>query len=353
VIRLLAKVQPVLAVTSEPTDAAVLVDGKEVGRTPLMYRQVKRGETYEVAVRKRGHWAAPRRLEVDRFGAIDLPFVMKESALPPGLDGQVVVPTGAKDQYGNPVRRGTDPATGWPLEVWLPVSGEVRRLVFFKRKMAGHIEFVLIPAGEFTMGSDGGASDEKPVHHVRLTESYYLAKYEITQGQWESVMGSNPSRFKGANNPVEQVSWEDCQKFVNRLGSGFRLPTEAEWEYACRAGSTMAYCFGPGSSDVSEYAWYGHNSGGKTRPVGQKKPNAWGLYDLHGNVWEWCQDWYGEYSTGSVTDPTGPTGGSSRVFRGGGWGITAGRCRSAFRSYYSPDSRYDDLGCRLVLRSSP
>ena len=163
---------------------------------------------------------------------------------------------------------------------------------------------------------------------MRITKPFYLGKYLVTQEQWEAVMGNNPSHFKGPKNPVEQVSWDDCQQFLEQAqregrprGGKFQLPTEAQWEYACRAGSTTRYCFGDDESELGEYAWYDANSGSKTHPVGEKKPNAWGLYDMHGNVWEWCQDWYdgGYYANSPTDDPTGPATGSDRVFRGGGW----------------------------------
>ena len=191
------------------------------------------------------------------------------------------------------------------------------------------------------MGSEKGDNDEKPVHKVTITKPFYMGKYEVTQEQWEAVMGSNPSNFKGAKNPVEQVSWEDCEKFIGKLkekvsGRDFRLPTEAEWEYACRAGSTTDYCYGDGDESLDEYAWYYGNSESKTHPVGQKKANAWGLYDMHGNVWEWCSDWYGDYADGAVSDPKGPESGSARVLRGGSWGGNARDCRSACRHSYDP-----------------
>jgi formylglycine-generating enzyme required for sulfatase activity len=220
------------------------------------------------------------------------------------------------------------------------------------------LEMVLIPAGEFLMGSPDSDKNvqvnEKPQHRVRITKPLYLGKYLVTQEQWEAVMGSNPSNFKGPKNPVGQVSWEDCRGFVEKLnakigGGKFSLPTEAQWEYACRAGSTTRYCFGDEESGLSEYAWYGANSDGRTHPVGEKNPNAWRLYDMHGNVWEWCQDWYdGRYNANSSTDdPTGPSGGSGRVNRGGGWCDTAALCRSAIRDGNSPGRRDDSLGLRV------
>jgi formylglycine-generating enzyme required for sulfatase activity len=216
------------------------------------------------------------------------------------------------------------------------------------------IEFVLIQPGEFLMGSNSGFDDEKPPHQVRISKPFYLGQYEVTQGQWQAVMGRNPSSLAGeATLPVENVSWEDVQEFVRRLnakegGPKYRLPTEAEWEYAARAGTSTAYSFGDSERQLGEYAWYYDNSGIKTHPVGQKKPNAWGLYDMHGNVEEWVQDWYGPYKAGAAVDPAGPSSGSSRVSRGGGRTI-ARYCRSAIRRSYPPGSRDGGvLGFRLL-----
>jgi formylglycine-generating enzyme required for sulfatase activity len=219
------------------------------------------------------------------------------------------------------------------------------------------MEFVLIPAGEFQMGSnDAQASgNEKPVHTVRLTRVFYLGKYEVTQAQWEAVMENNPSHFKGdAALPVESVSWEDAQEFISRLntrehGTAFyRLPTEAEWEYAARAGSTTVYSFGNSASDLGRYAWHGENAGYKTHPVGQLQPNAWGLYDMHGNVWEWVQDGSGAYSSGTAVDPAGPASSSYRVHRGGGWINDARYCRSTSRESHASGDRLLHLGLRLL-----
>ena len=221
---------------------------------------------------------------------------------------------------------------------------------------------VLIPAGEFLMGSTDSDKDadpgEKPQHRVRITRPFYLGKYLVTQAQWQAVMGGNPSHFKGPENPVEMVSWNDCQVFLDKLnaksdgrGGKFQLPTEAQWEYACRAGTTTRHYFGDEETGLGEYAWYLANSGGKTHPVGEKKPNAWGLYDMHGNVLDWCGDWYdgGYYASSPTDDPTGPSRGSLRVHRGGSWGSPPpGYCRSARRDWGTPDSRRNDLGFRVA-----
>ena len=218
------------------------------------------------------------------------------------------------------------------------------------------MEFVIIPDGEFQMGSERKEAykNERPVHTVRISQPFYLGKYEVTQRQWQEVMRKNPSRFMGnLDLPVERVSWEEAQQFVAKLnerepGERYRLPTEAEWEYAARAGSTTAYSFGNDAGQLGEYAWYRENSDGKTHPVGERKPNKWGLHDMHGNVWEWVQDWYGDYTAATVTDPAGPAAGSDRVIRGGSWSNSAGLCRSADRSSDPPGYRVRFLGLRLV-----
>lgn len=215
------------------------------------------------------------------------------------------------------------------------------------------MEFVLIPAGTFRMGSPDGEPDERPVHPVTISQPFYIGIHEVTQAQWQALMGKNPSLFQDSlNQPVEQVSWEDTQAFLKALnakegGTLYRLPTEAEWEYAARAGSTTAYSFGDDPARLHQYAWYLANSGRRPHPVGQLRPNAWGLYDVHGNVWEWVQDWYGRYKPGPVTDPQGPDVGTHRVRRGGGWNNAAVICRSANR-YSVVGFRDDFLGFRVV-----
>ena len=222
------------------------------------------------------------------------------------------------------------------------------------------MKFKLIPAGTFTMGGASGLDNQTP-HEVTLTKPFKMGVHEVTQDQYEQVMGVNPSKYKGANNPVEMVSWEDAVEFCRRLselpaekaaGNVYCLPTEAEWEYACRAGTTTKYSFGDDDSGLGDYAWHSENSGRTTHPVGSKLPNAWGLYDMHGNVWEWCQDRYGDYPSGSVTDPSGATSGSLRVYRGGCWYYSAGSCRSAFRDGDSPSFRHYYCGFRVCLSPS-
>ncbi|MEI6607852.1 MAG: formylglycine-generating enzyme family protein [Verrucomicrobiota bacterium] len=216
------------------------------------------------------------------------------------------------------------------------------------------MDFVLIRPGSFTMGSDSNTNkNEQPAHKVTLTKPFYLAKYEVTQEQWEKVMGTNPSNFKGVKNPVEMVSYTDCQSFMAKLqekvpGQTFRLPTEAEWEYACRAGAAGDYCYGDGEGVLAEYAWYGGNANNTTHPVGENKPNAWGLYDMHGNVWEWCADFHGDYPATAVVDPMGSSLGGIGA-RGGGWYNSAYQCRAAFRIRNNQSFTYYAIGVRLAL----
>ncbi len=219
------------------------------------------------------------------------------------------------------------------------------------------MEFVLLAPGTFEMGSpsdEPGRDDDETLHRVTLSQPLYLGKYEVTQDQWEAVMGDNPSNFSscGGACPVEGVSWEDAQGFIAELNrregvSVYRLPTEAEWEYAARAGTQAAYHFGDAANRL-EYGWYDENSRNRTHPVGQKQPNGWGLFDMHGNVWEWVHDWYGDYPGGAVTDPRGPETGVGRIRRGGGWSSGARYCRAANRHGFAPVNRYNALGFRLA-----
>jgi formylglycine-generating enzyme required for sulfatase activity len=210
------------------------------------------------------------------------------------------------------------------------------------------MEFVTLLAGEFKMGSpsdeEGRYSDEGPVHHVNIGNAFYMGKYEVTQKQWREIMGDNPSHFKGDDLPVDKVSWNEVQEFIKKLNEKegtdkYRLPSEAEWEYACRAGTTTRYSFGDDESELDDYAWYSENSDGKTHPVGQKKPNSWGLYDMHGNVWEWVQDsWHDSYNGAPADGSAWEGDGADRVIRGGCWNDPAGYCRSAARDCNDPHS---------------
>ena len=214
-------------------------------------------------------------------------------------------------------------------------------------------KMINVEGGTFRMGSNDSEadSDEKPVHSVTLSD-YYIGETEVTQELWEAVMGSNPSGFKEPKNPVEIVSWDDCQEFIKKLneltGKNFRLPTEAEWEYAARGGNKSRGYKYSGSDNIGDVAWYWDNSSKEPHPVGTKSPNELGIYDMSGNVWEWCSDWYGDYSSSSQTNPTGPATGSYRVNRGGSWYYSARICRVADRYSYTPGYRYNFLGFRLV-----
>jgi formylglycine-generating enzyme required for sulfatase activity len=260
-----------------------------------------------------------------------------------------------------PPLRKSQPASPQPTREWTNSIG---------------IKLALIPAGTFQMGSTGADKDaeyaEKPQHEVRITQPFYLGVHEVTQGQYQTVMGQNPSGFKGSDNlPVEEVSWLDAVRFCNKLsereglnpyyriegdavtiagGDGYRLPTEAEWEYACRAGTTTRFSFGDDEKALGQYAWYLANSSFQTHPVGEKPPNAFGLYDMHGNVWEWCWDGYDTnyYERSPGKDPPGPGTAAHRVIRGGGWDDDPQFARSAYRFRDSPGYRSFYLGFRLA-----
>ena len=233
------------------------------------------------------------------------------------------------------------------------------------------MKLVLISKGTFMMGSpesEEGRRENETQHEVTISNDYYLGAYEVTQTQYQTVIGNNPSCYQGAlvgnqnaDLPVENVSLDDAVEFCKKLselpeekkaGRVYHLPTEAQWEYACRAGSKTIYSFDDEEGLLPEYGWFKRNSSQRTHTVGLLEPNAWGLYDMHGNVWEWCSDWYGEYPKGAVSDPTGPTMGTDRVNRGGCWLYLAANCRSASRNWAK--SSYQDglLGFRVALSSS-
>jgi len=248
-------------------------------------------------------------------------------------------------------------------------GGRFYRAVAF----AAPTNLVFIPPGTFRMGSPTNEVDrepfpgivEGPQTAVTISKGFWMGKYLVTQGEYLAVMGSNPSAFKGdPNRPVESVSWFNATNYCGKLtqsertagristNSVYRLPTEAEWEYACRAWTSTRFSYGddPGYTNLTQYAWYDANSLATTHPVGQKLPNPWGLYDMHGNVPEWCQDWYAPYRGGIAIDPQGPATGSTRIGRGGPWFRTASNCRSAWRNAASPDTM-GAAGFRVVLAS--
>jgi formylglycine-generating enzyme required for sulfatase activity len=216
------------------------------------------------------------------------------------------------------------------------------------------LDLVLIPAGEFEMGSNDGEKNERPVHKVKITRAFYIGKYATTQAQFEKLMGNNPSNFKGEKLPVEMVAYDAAEEFCKKLGKltgkSFRLPTEAEWEYACRAGTASKFNAGDNEAALESVAWFQANSEGKTHPVGQKKPNAWGLYDMHGNVWQWCADFYAGdyYGKSEVENPQGPVQGAVRVLRGGAFGCAPVYCRSATRFGRVPELRETNAGFRVA-----
>jgi len=253
--------------------------------------------------------------------------------------------------------------------LWADKSAPATGKRFYRAvAMEAPMNMVFIPPGTFRMGSPPDEVDrydcEGPQTAVTISQGFWMGKYEVTQGEYEAVMGNNPSNFTGdTNRPVETVSWHDAtaycaalterERAAGRIGTNsvYRLPTEAEWEYACRAWTSTRFSYGDdlAYTNLMNYAWYSDNSGLTTHSVGQKLPNPWGLYDMHGNAWKWCQDWLDTYPGGIALDPQGPGAGSSRVFRGGGWFCYAGPCRSALRSSFAPVARSDDLGFRVVL----
>ncbi len=304
-----------IELTSIPSGAEVWRDGRRVGTTPYTVAEAVTG-AYTFELRLKGYQNA------STSGSVEPRRVLR---------GDLVLE-----------------------KVPVPKEGQAFRLPDLG------MEIVPVAAGRFEMGrASGSSSDERPVTEVTISRPFWLGKTEVTQAQWEALMGSNPSYFKGANLPVEQVSWDDAMAFCRKLtereraagrlpeGYIYTLPTEAQWEYACRAGTIGDY-----AGNLDAMAWYGANSGSSTKPVGQKQANAWGLHDMHGNVWEWCLDWKGDYPGGSVTDPTGPGSGPGRVFRGGSWVNPADFCRSALRLGLTPDYRGHNLGFRLALTPS-
>jgi len=286
-------------------------------------------------------------------GAID---AITETGINPGMVTQLNCPTIRAGQTigqepavganGEPATAANFSVSSGPSPPKPPIPGAI--------EMQGMIAMVWCPPGQFLMGSPGsekGRRDDEIQHRVTLTKGFWIGQYEVTQAQWKAVMGNNPSHVLGDALPVDKVSWEDCQEFIRCLNtkgiSGFRLPTEAEWEYACRAGSATAFCFGNEASSLGDFAWHKENADNIMHEVGRKQENNWKIQDMHGNVWEWCQDWYAPYTEQEVTDYTGPAGGTSRTRRGGASSCEADYCRSAVRGFCLPHARIKMNGFRL------
>ena len=328
----LVAIQGNLSVNYKPFGADVYVDGKKLGQSPRVFNGLLVGN-HQVEVRKDGYATDRKSVSIS--------------------EGQTASITGTL--ASNAVASSSSNTLGYSSGSSSMASGSNTISISVKDGIS--IDMVKVEAGTFMMGAtpemEKPDSDEKPLHQVTLTNDYYMGKYEVTQALWQAVMGSNPSYFKGDNLPVEQVSWKDCQKFISKLnkmtGRKFRLPTEAEWEYAARGGKKSRSYQYSGSSNISDVAWYDGNSGSKPHPVGTKQANELGIYDMSGNVYEWCSDWYGSYSSSSQTNPTGADSGSCRVFRGGCWINFARRCRLSYRDHNTPDERFYDLGLRLSL----
>ena len=330
-----------ITIKSEPGGAEIYVDDVKVGTTPYLMKKITLGR-HTVEIRKYGYETQADMVMI-KVDDVNKQFENVK------LVEDKSVPTTPVATSGSTNGTSTTTASG---NKTFTVNG-----VSF--------EMVAVKGGTFTMGctsEQGGDcySDEKPTHSVTLSD-YYIGKFEVTQELWQAVMGSNPSYFKGNNLPVEKVSWNDVQEFITKLnqktGANFRLPTEAEWEYAARGGNKSNGYKYSGSNSIDNVAVYEVNSYNKgnnhpdygTHAVGTKTPNELGIYDMSGNVWEWCQDWKGNYSSGSQTNPTGPASGAYRVLRGGGWSIDASYCRVSNRSSSNPGSGNYYFGFRLVL----
>ena len=319
-----------ISVDTEPSGADIYIDGKQYGQTPNIITDLPMGK-HEIKLEKQDYNPVTKIFIIEDGEKLKFNEILQSVYYKPSSakeDEKEVVNNSAIDSDGNEV---------------FNVKG-----VSFK--------MIKVEGGTFMMGATIDASkDEKPAHSVTLSD-YYIGETEVTQELWEAVMGGNPSHFKGNKKPVEQVSWNDCQEFITMLnqltGKNFRLPTEAEWEYAARGGKKSKGYKYSGSNTIENVAWYKDNSSSSTHNVKTKQANELGIYDMSGNVWEWCQDWYGKkyYQNSSQTNPTGPSLGSYRVSRGGSWNYFAWICRVSNRSYsIRPVSRGSFLGLRLSL----
>ena len=325
-----------LTIKYMPTNATVLVDNKMVKGTNGVARTTLPVGQHSYIVACDGYESEEGTVKLKASAPSNLQITLTKEAT--AIQSPVAQPTVAQQPVVQPPIANSDNIT-------IPVKDGIS------------IDMVRVEAGTFTMGATAEMkepwNDEKPTHRVTLTNDYYIGKYEVTQALWKAVMGNNRSYFEGDNLPVERVSWNDCQEFISKLnritGKTFRLPTEAEWEYAARGGNKSRGHQYSGSNNLLDVAWFRDNFGSKTHAVGTKQANELGIYDMSGNVREWCQDWFGKYNSSSQVNPTGANSGSGRVNRGGGWFNNAWGCRLSCRFSNTPGDRGNNLGLRLVL----
>ena len=325
-----------LDVNSNPMGANITINGKSYGDTPTSIENLLVGD-YDVVLTKPGYASVSQRVTVSENASASVDVKMQKGEMKNSQIDESALSVSAINLTPN-----------WSASVTPSQRAVLEKLISNMVKVEG---------STFTMGATPEQGNdayeyERPAHQVTLSD-YYIGRYEVTQKEWQAVMGDNPSKFYGDNLPVENVSWNDCQDFINKLnqltGLKFRLPTEAEWEFAARGGKQSKGYKYSGSDNAKNIAWYEKNSGSKPHQVGTKEPNELGIYDMSGNVGEWCGDWYGRYSSSAQTNPTGPSSGSSRVLRGGSWYYLARHCRVSFRTCNYPSGRSDFSGFRVVL----
>ena len=325
-----------LDVNSNPMGANITINGKSYGDTPTSIENLLVGD-YDVVLTKPGYASVSQRVTVSENASASVDVKMQKGEMKNSQIDESALSVSAINLTPN-----------WSASVTPSQRAVLEKLI---------ANMVKVEGSTFTMGATPEQGNdayeyERPAHQVTLSD-YYIGRYEVTQKEWQAVMGDNPSKFYGDNLPVDYVSWNDCQDFINKLnqltGLKFRLPTEAEWEFAARGGKQSKGYKYSGSDNIGVVAWYTGNSGGKTHQVGTKEPNELGIYDMSGNVWEWCGDWYGSYSSSAQTNPTGPSSGSFRVLRGGSWYHSARDCRVSYRDYFNPSRRGSVSGFRVVL----
>ena len=360
-----------LKIITTPFDATIKIDGKELGKTPVTLKNQLIGD-YTVELSLTGFATSYEKVTITEGVTAQINATLQNgmqveiTSNPTVADLFIDDKPAGKTPYNGNLTYGSHKlrveSNGKKAEKQVQVlqGGAVNFSIAitsdYTETVSGlNIEMVFVEGGTFQMGSNDGESDEKPVHPVTLSD-FLIGKYEITQKQWRDVKGNDPSNFKNCDNcPVEKVSWDDVKDFIIKLnkktGKIYRMPTEAEWEYAAKGGNKSNEYTYSGSNTIGYVAWYSDNSGSKTHPVGQKQPNEIGLFDMTGNVWEWCSDWYGEdyYQSSPSSNPKGALSGSFRVYRGGVWSTGAQNCRTSYRSRNYPDSRYNYLGFRLVV----